>query len=168
MDISSPIESAPSASTRGVRIVGCAAVPPRAPPKKPGTSETSRFLETISQRAGPDECDLQGTRAGETLASLKRCTPAQRDLLESMYRNNGSRRPDFSAGPWAAPPAQPTIRTPRVLADAPIQLGLLMSMSRVYVNEGSGWNAWVHTMALNPFRSEREHGARLLRRRSST
>jgi len=37
------------------------------------------------------------------------------------------------------------------LADGADSMGLLMSMSRVYVNEGSGWNTWVRTMALNPF-----------------
>src|SRR5262249_44006387 len=54
-------------------------------------------------------------------------------------------------GPVGGTAAQPTIRTPRVLADGADSMGLLMSMARVYVNEGSGWNTWVHTMALNPF-----------------
>ena len=30
-------------------------------------------------------------------------------------------------------------------------MGLLMASARVYVNEGSGWQTWVKTMALNPF-----------------
>src|SRR5260370_33139931 len=84
------------------------------------------------------------------LARPEKITPAQRDLLESMYRHTGL-KPDFFGGALGGTAGQPTVRTPRLLADGADSMGRLMSMARVSVNEGSGWNTWGHTMALNPF-----------------
>jgi hypothetical protein len=38
-----------------------------------------------------------------------------------------------------------------VLADGADSMGLVMASTRVYVNEGSGWQKWIQTMALNPY-----------------
>jgi hypothetical protein len=47
--------------------------------------------------------------------------------------------------------AEPTVRTPRVLANGADSMGAADVHVPLYVNEGSGWHTWVHTMALNPF-----------------
>src|SRR5215831_8344145 len=117
--------------------------------QEPGTSETSRFSSDFIN--GPVQMPaIYRVPVRAKLARPEKITPAQRDLMESMYRNTGL-KPDFFGGALGGTAAEPTIRTPRVLADGADSMGLLMSMARVYVNEGSGWNTWVHTMALNPF-----------------
>src|SRR5215468_4339392 len=117
--------------------------------QEPGTSETSRFSSDFIN--GPVQMPgIYRVPVRATVARPEKITPAQRDLMESMYRNTGLKA-DFFGGALGGTAAEPTIRTPRVLADGADSMGLLMSMARVYVNEGSGWNTWVHTMALNPF-----------------
>lgn len=117
--------------------------------QEPGTSKTSRFSNDFIN--GPIQISaIYRVPARATLARPEKITPAQRDLLESMYRNAGL-KPDYFGGALGGTAAEPTVRTPRVLIDGSDSMGLLMSMSRVYVNEGSAWNTWVHTMAVNPF-----------------
>jgi mono/diheme cytochrome c family protein len=117
--------------------------------QEPGTSETSRFSSDFIN--GPVAMNsIYRVPVRAKLARPEAITPAQRDLLESMYRHTGL-KPDFFGGALGGTAEQPTVRTPHVLADGADSMGLLMSMARVYVNEGSGWNTWVHTMALNPF-----------------
>ncbi len=84
------------------------------------------------------------------LAHIEKITPAQRELIESMYRHAGLRLDD-AGGALGGTAAEPTIRTPHVLADGADSMGLLMASARVYVNEGMMWQTWVKTMALNPF-----------------
>src|SRR5262249_57027093 len=76
--------------------------------------------------------------------------PAQRELIESMYRNAGLKLDD-AGGALGGIETEPTIRTPHVLSDGADSMGLLMASARVYVNEGMMWQTWVHTMAINPF-----------------
>ena len=115
----------------------------------PGTSETSRFSNDFIN--GPIQISaIYRVPARVTLARPEKISPAQRHLLEAMYRNAGL-KPDYFGGALGGTAAEPTVRTPRVLVDGADSMGLLMSMARVYVNEGSAWKTWVHTMALNPF-----------------
>src|SRR5712671_2350248 len=91
-----------------------------------------------------------GYPCGRNLRVPKRSLPLNATYWNRCIGIRVSSR-TFFGGALGGTAAQPTIRTPRVLADGADSMGLLMSMSRVYVNEGSGWNTWVHTMALNPF-----------------
>ena len=117
--------------------------------QEPGTSETSRFSNDFIN--GPVQINaIYRVPVRAKLATPEKITPAQRDLLESMYRNTGL-KPDFFGGALGGTAAEPTIRTPHVLSDGADSMGLLMASARVYVNEGMMWNTWVHTMALNPF-----------------
>ena len=117
--------------------------------QEPGTSETSRFSNDFingpvmihSIYRLPDRLKLVHT---------EKITPAQRELIESMYQHAGLKLDD-PGGALSGTATEPTIRTPHVLSDGADSMGLLMASARVYVNEGSGWQTWVKTMALNPF-----------------
>ena len=117
--------------------------------QQPGTSETSRFSNDFIN--GPVMMhSIYRLFDRLKLAHTEKITPAQRELIESMYRNAGLKLDDPS-GALAGTAAEPTIRTPHVLADGADSMGVLMASTRVYVNEGMMWQTWVHTMALNPF-----------------
>jgi hypothetical protein len=117
--------------------------------QEPGTSETSRFSNDFIN--GPIMMHSI-YRLPERLKLVRdeKITPAQRELLESMYRNAGL-KPDTPVGAIVGTAAEPMVRTPHVLADGSDSMGLVMASTRVYVNEGMMWQTWVHTMALNPF-----------------
>jgi len=117
--------------------------------QEPGTSETSRFSNDFIN--GPIMIhSVYRLFDRLKLAHTERITPAQRDLIESMYRNAGL-KPDDPGGALGGTAAEPTIRAPHVLSDGSDSMGLLMASARVYVNEGMMWQTWVKTMALNPF-----------------
>src|SRR5262249_2943542 len=102
--------------------------------QEPGTSETSRFSsDFINGPVAMNSIYRLPVRA--KLARPEAITPAQRDLLESMYRHTGL-KPDFFGGSLGGTAAQPTIRTSSALVDGADSMGLLMAMTRVYVNEG--------------------------------
>src|SRR5258708_39287771 len=82
------------------------------------------------------------------LARPEKITPAQRDLLESMYRHTGL-KPDFFGGALGTA-RQPAVRTPRVLAAGPDAMGIPRSMAPGYVKRERGGNTWAFTAALNP------------------
>src|SRR5262245_36145222 len=116
--------------------------------QEPGTSETSRFSNDFIN--GPVHVNsIYRLPERLKLARTEKITPAQRELLESMYRNTGL-KPDTPTGALTGTPADPTVRIPHVLADGSDSMGLVIASSRVYVNEGMMWQTWVHTMALNP------------------
>ena len=117
--------------------------------QEPGTSETSRFSNDFIN--GPVMIhSIYRLSDRLKLARAEKITPAQRDLIESMYRNAGLKLDD-PGGALGGTAAEPTIRTPHVLSDGADSMGLLMASARVYVNEGMMWQTWVHTMAINPF-----------------
>src|SRR5215467_4843377 len=117
--------------------------------QEPGTSETSRFSSDFIN--GPVMIhSIYRLPERLKLARTEKITPAQRELMESMYRNAGLKLDD-PGGAVGGTAAEPTIRTPHVLADGADSMGLLMASARVYVNEGMMWQTWVHTMAINPF-----------------
>jgi hypothetical protein len=117
--------------------------------QEPGTSETSRFSNDFIN--GPIMMHtIYRLFDRLKLAHTEKITPAQRELIESMYQHAGLKLDDPS-GALGGTATEPTIRTPHVLADGADSMGLLMASSRVYVNEGMMWQTWLKTMALNPF-----------------
>jgi hypothetical protein len=117
--------------------------------QEPGTSETSRFSNDFIN--GPVMMhSIYRLPDRLKLAHIEKITPGQRELIESMYQHT-SLKLDDPGGALGGTAAEPTIRTPHVLSDGADSMGLLMASARVYVNEGSMWQTWVKTMALNPF-----------------
>lgn len=117
--------------------------------QQPGTSETSRISNDFIN--GPVMINsIYRLSDRLKLAHTEKITPAQHELIESMYRHAGLKLGD-PTGALGGTATEPTIRTPHVLADGADSMGLLMASARVYVNEGMMWQTWVKTMALNPF-----------------
>jgi hypothetical protein len=118
--------------------------------QQPGTSETSRFPSDFIN--GPVHINSV-YRLGERLklAHEERITPAQHDLIKSMYAHVGLREDD-PGGALGGTEAEPTLKAPHILSDGADSMGLLMASARVYVNEGMMNDLWVSTTyALNPF-----------------
>jgi hypothetical protein len=80
----------------------------------------------------------------------EKITPAQRDLIKSMYAHVGL-KDDDPGGALGGTEAEPTLKVPHILIDGSDSMSILMASTRVYVNEGSGHDLWVTTWALNPF-----------------
>ncbi len=117
--------------------------------QEPGTSETSRFSNDFIN--GPVQINaIYRLPIRIKLAHVEKITPAQRGLMESMYRHAGLKLDD-PGGALTGTAAEPAIRTPHVLSDGADSMGLMMASTRVFVNEGMMWETWVHTMALNPY-----------------
>lgn len=118
--------------------------------QQPGTSETSRYPADFIN--GPVHINSI-YRLGERLklAREERITPAQRDLIKSMYANAGLKLDD-RGGALGGTEAAPTLKVPHILADGADSMGILMASARVYVNEGMMHSLWVSTTwPLNPF-----------------
>jgi len=116
----------------------------------PGTSETSRYPADFIN--GPVHINSI-YRLGERLklAREENITPAQRDLIKSMYANAGLKLDD-PGGALGGTEAAPTLKVPHILADGADSMSVLMASTRVYVNEGMMHGLWVSsTWALNPF-----------------
>jgi hypothetical protein len=109
--------------------------------QQPGTSETSRYPSDFIN--GPIHMNSI-YRLGERLklAREERITPAQRDLIRSMYANAGVKEND-PGGALGGTEAEPTLKVPHVLADGADSMGLLMASTRVYVNEGCMHDLWM-------------------------
>ena len=118
--------------------------------QEPGTSETSRFPSDFIN--GPILINSI-YRLGERLKLTvpEKITPAQRDLIKSMYAHVGL-KDDDPGGALGGTEAEPTLKVPHILADGSDSMSILMASTRVYVNEGSAHDLWVSTTwALNPF-----------------
>src|SRR5262245_6822581 len=118
--------------------------------QEPGTSETSRFPSDFIN--GPVHINPI-YRLGERLKLTKeeRITPAQRDLIKSMYAHAGLKEND-PGGALGGTESEPTLRVPHVLSDGADSMGLLMASTRVYVNEGCMHELWVSkAWPVNPF-----------------
>ena len=118
--------------------------------QNPGTSETSRYpADFINNPVIINSIYRLGERL--KLAKPERITPAQRDLIKSMYANAGVKEDD-PGGALGGTEAEPTLKVPHVLADGGNSMGLLMASTRVYVNEFMMFDLWSSTtFALNPF-----------------
>jgi len=117
--------------------------------QQPGTSETSRFSNDFIN--GPILINsIYRLPQRLKLARVEKITPAQAKLMESMYQHVGLKN-DTNVGALGGTAAEPTIKTPHVLSDGSDSMGLVMASTRVYVNEGSNWEKWIQTFALNPF-----------------
>jgi hypothetical protein len=118
--------------------------------QNPGTSETSRFpADFINNPTVMHPLYRLGERF--KLAKPERITPAQRDLIKSMYANAGIKEDD-PGGALGGTEAEPTLKVPHILADGGDSMGVLMASARVYVNEFLMFDLWTSTtFALNPF-----------------
>ena len=117
--------------------------------QQPGTSETSRFSNDFIN--GPIFMNsIYRLNERLKLTRVEKITPAQAKLMESIYQHVGL-KPDTNVGALGGTVQEPTIKVPHVLADGADSMGLVMASTRVYVNEGSGWEKWVQTFALNPY-----------------
>jgi hypothetical protein len=118
--------------------------------QEPGTSETSRFpTDFINGPVTINSIYRLGKRL--ELARPERITPAQRDLIKSMYANAGLKEND-PGGALGGTETEPTLKVPHILADGADSMSLLMASARVFVNEGMMHDLWVSTTwALNPF-----------------
>jgi hypothetical protein len=118
--------------------------------QQPGTSETSRFPSDFIN--GPVHINSI-YRLGERLKLTReeRITPAQRDLIKSMYAHAGVKEND-PGGALGGTETEPTMKVPHVLSDGADSMGLLMASTRVYVNEGCQHELWINkTWPINPF-----------------
>src|SRR5262249_27170467 len=118
--------------------------------QQPGTSETSRFPSDFIN--GPVHINSI-YRLGERLklAREERITPAQRDLIKSMYAHAGVKEND-PGGAFGGTEAEPTLKVPHVLAHGDESIGRLIASTRVYVNEGCMHDLWISkAWPLNPF-----------------
>ena len=118
--------------------------------QEPGTSETSRFPSDFIN--GPVAVNSIYRLAERLkLAREEKITPAQRDLIRSMYKNAGLKEND-PGGALGGTEAEPTLKVPHVLSDGADSMGLLMASTRVYVNEGCMNELWSSTTwPINPF-----------------
>ncbi len=118
--------------------------------QEPGTSETSRYpADFINNPIIINSIYRLGER--EKLARPEQITPAQRDLIKSMYANAGLKEND-PGGALGGTEAKPTLKVPHVLSGGEDSMGILMASTRVYVNEGMMHDLWVSTTwALNPW-----------------
>ena len=116
----------------------------------PGTSETSRYpADFINNPVIINSIYRLGERL--KLAKPERITPAQRDLIKSMYANAGVKEDD-PGGALGGTEVEPTLKVPHVLADGGDSMGLVMASTRVFVNEFMMFDLWSSTtFALNPF-----------------
>ena len=118
--------------------------------QEPGTSETSRFpSDFINNPILINSIYRLGERLKLTVP--EKITPAQRDLIKSMYAHVGL-KDDDPGGALGGTEAEPTLKVPHILADGSDSMSILMASTRVYVNEGMAHDLWVSTTwALNPF-----------------
>jgi cytochrome c5 len=109
--------------------------------QQPGTSETSRFpSDSIN---GPIFINsIYRLNERLKLAREERITPAQRELIKSIYAHAGLKEDD-PTGALGGTEAEPTMKVPHVLADGADSMGLLMASTRVYVNEGCMSDLWM-------------------------
>src|SRR6476659_3151692 len=99
--------------------------------QEPGTSETSRFPSDFID--GPILINSI-YRLGERLKLTvpEKITPAQRDLIKSMYDHVGLKYDD-PTGALGGTETEPTLKVPHVLMDGSDSMGLVMASTRVYV-----------------------------------
>ncbi|MFZ0396907.1 MAG: hypothetical protein WAM06_02530 [Methyloceanibacter sp.] len=118
--------------------------------QEPGTSETSRFpSDFVNNPILINSIYRLGERLKLTVP--EKITPAQRDLIKSMYAHVGL-KDDDPGGALGGTEAEPTLKVPHILADGADSMSILMASTRVYVNEGMAHDLWVSTTwALNPF-----------------
>jgi hypothetical protein len=117
--------------------------------QEPGTSETSRF-PTDSINNPTNINSILRLRDRLKVAHVERITPAQAQLIKSMYKNAGIST-DNITGALGGTAAHPTIKVPHILTDGADSMGILMASVRVYVNEGLMHKDWYSSWPVNIF-----------------
>ncbi len=114
--------------------------------QQPGTSETTRFPTDFVN--GPILINsIYRLNDRLKLMRAERITPAQKVMMQSINRHVGLPENHDIGGT----DAEPTYRSPRVLSTGADSMGLVIAATRVYVNEGSCYQDWLPTWALNPY-----------------
>ncbi|MDB5336871.1 MAG: hypothetical protein JWN70_2490, partial [Planctomycetaceae bacterium] len=114
--------------------------------QSPGTSETTRFpADFINNPILINSIYRLNDRL--KLAHSERISPEQKVMMQSINKHLGLPENEGIGGT----DAEPTLRSPRVLAAGGDSMGLVVAATRVYVNEGSGYKDWIPTWALNPY-----------------
>ncbi|MBC7660931.1 MAG: hypothetical protein H7249_14640 [Chitinophagaceae bacterium] len=117
--------------------------------QEPGTSETSRFpTDSINNPTVINSIYRLKDRL--TLAKEERITPAQKTMIESMYKNAGVPL-NSPIGALGGTDTEPTLKVPHILTDGSDSLGVLVASVRVYVNEGMMYKDWYSAWPVNPF-----------------
>ncbi len=117
--------------------------------QEPGTSETSRFpTDFINNPTVINSIFRLKDRLG--VKHVEKITPAQRDVIKSMYSNAGIKENNIT-GVLGGTASEPTMTNPHVLTDGADSMGILMASVRVYVNEGMMHDDWYSTWPINPF-----------------
>jgi hypothetical protein len=117
--------------------------------QQPGTSETTRFpSDFINNPVIVNSIYRLPERL--RIGTTKRITPAQRELMESMYAHCGLKKDDPS-GALGGTAEEPTIKSPNILSTGSDDFGVLMASTRVYVNLGMSHEIWPQTWGLNIF-----------------
>jgi len=114
--------------------------------QSPGTSETTRFPTDFIN--GPVLINsIYRLNDRLKLARAERITSEQKVMMQSINKHVGLPENMGIGGT----DAEPTYRSPRVLSTGGDSMGLVIAASRVYVNEGSGYQDWLPTWSLNPY-----------------
>ncbi len=117
--------------------------------QEPGTSETSRFpTDSINNPTNINAILRLRERLTET--HTEAITPAQAELIKSMYKDAGIGF-DNITGALGGTAEHPTIKAPHILTDGADSMGVLMASVRVYVNEGLMHKDWYNTWPVNIF-----------------
>ena len=121
--------------------------------QEPGTSETSRFpMDFINNPTNINSIFRLSDRLKVT--HVEKITPAQANLIKSMYHNAGVPL-DSPMGALGGTAAAPTLKVPHILTDGADSMGVLMASVRVYVNEGLMHSEWYNSWPVNPFNFKR-------------
>ncbi len=117
--------------------------------QEPGTSETSRFpTDSINNPTNINAIVRLRERLKE--AHVEEITPAQAELIKSIYNNAGINL-DNIGGALGGTAEHPTMKVPHILTDGADSMGILMASVRVYVNEGLMHDDWYSSWPLNFF-----------------
>ncbi len=117
--------------------------------QEPGTSETSRFPYDFINNPTNINPVLR-LRDRLKVAHVENITPAQAELIKSMYKNVGIAL-DNEGGALGGTKEHPTLKVPHVLTDGSDSMGLVMASTRVYVNEGMQHQDWYDTLPVDIF-----------------
>ncbi len=121
--------------------------------QEPGTSETSRFPYDFINNPTNINSILR-LRDRLKVAHVENITPAQADLIRSMYKHVGLKDDNFT-GALGGTPEHPTLKVPHILTDGADSMGVLMASVRVYVNEGMQHQSWYDSLPIDIFNLRR-------------
>jgi mono/diheme cytochrome c family protein len=117
--------------------------------QEPGTSETSRFPYDFINNPTNINSILR-LRDRLKVAHVENITPAQAELIRSIYKNVGLKEDTFT-GALGGTAEHPTLKVPHILTDGADSMGVVVASVRVYVNEGMQHKSWYDSLPVNIF-----------------